>query len=115
VALEPRRLRPNLEPQGDGALPRGEHAHDLQRGDGVECAVEPAAVGDGVYVPAEEDGLLRVAGGSGPEVSSLVAFDLDAVYLIELALEPVAGLDPLVGPGDPAGAVRAAGEVGELF
>jgi hypothetical protein len=54
-------------------------------------------------------------GGSGPEVSSLVAFDLDAVYLIELALEPVAGLDPLVGPGDPAGAVRAAGEVGELF
>src|SRR5918997_3755198 len=104
---EPRALlvRPVHEPQGDGALLRGEDPHDLQRGDGVEGAVEPATLGDGVYVPAEEDGLLRVAWGGGPEVPRLVPLDLDALYLLELALEPVARLDPLVRPGHPARAV----------
>src|SRR3712207_197155 len=81
----------------------------------VKGAVEPAAVWNGVYVAAEEDSLLRVAGGSGPEVSGLVAFDLHAIYLFELAFEPVARLDPLVGPGHPAGTLGAAGKLGELL
>src|SRR3712207_9091727 len=57
----------------------------------VKGAVEPAAAWDGVYVAAEEDSLLRVAGGRGPEVSGLVAFDLHAIYLFELAFEPEIG------------------------
>src|SRR5918995_1719315 len=110
VALDPKRLRPNLAPSSSAqsTSPRG-------RGGGWGGPAEPPPVGGGFFVPAEEDGPLRVAGGGGPEVTRLVALDLDAVYLFELALEPVAGLDPLVRPGHPAGTVGAACEVGELL
>src|SRR5918997_1984162 len=107
-------VRPVHEAQGYGALLRGEYPQDLERPHDVQGAVEPAALGDGVYVPAEEDCPPGVAGRRGPDVPRLVALDLDAVYLLELAPEPLARLYPLVGPGHPAGAVRAACEVGEL-
>src|SRR5215211_7725094 len=106
---------PLHEPQSDGALLRCEHPQDLKRPDDVESAIEPAAVRDGVYVPAEQDGLLGVARRGGPDVAGLVAFDLHAVYLFELVFEPLARLDPLVCPGHPACALRTAGQFGELL
>ena len=107
---------PVHETQGNGTLLRGEGAHDFEGADHVQGAVEPAAVRDGVYVSAEKDGPLGVAGCRGPDVAGLVGLYLGyAFYLLQLAPEPLAGLRPLVGPGDAAGAVGAAGEVGQLF
>ena len=102
---------PVHEPDGHGLVLFREHPEGFQSAYGVERAVEPAALGDGVYVAAEDDELFGITRGGGPEVSGLVGLYL-AVYIVELALKPVAGLGPLIRPGHAAGAVRAAGEIG---
>src|SRR5919202_1086732 len=67
-------------------------------------------------MPSEDDGLLRVARGRGPDVPCLVGLYLrDALYLLQLAPEPLAGLLPLLRPRDAAGSVGAACELGELL
>jgi hypothetical protein len=76
---------PVNESERDRALLRGERAEDFEGADHVQGTVEPAAVWDGVYVAAEDDGLFGVAGGGGPKVPGFVRLDL-AVDLVELLL-----------------------------
>ncbi len=56
----------------------GEAAQDLGARDHVQRAVEPAAVGDGVEVPADENLALARAAQRPPLVSGLVELVLDA-------------------------------------
>src|SRR5215211_348830 len=107
---------PVNETQRNGTLLRGEGAHDLEGADHVQGAVEPASVGDGVYVAADEDGPLRVAGRRSPDVAGLIGLYLCyAFYLFQLAPEPLPGFLPLLCPRDAAGAFRTAGKVGEFL
>ena len=92
----------------------GEAAKDLEGGEDVEGAVEPAAIGDGIEMAAEEEGFFRGAGESDPVVAGCVVmvFDGDA---LEFGGEPFAGLKPGVGPGDALRAVFVGSEGAEFF
>src|SRR6185437_16123696 len=92
------------------ALLGRERAQDLETGDDVQAAVEPAAVGHRVEVAADDDEALGLTGRRGPQVAGLVVLDADAVDLRELGAEPVVRLLPFVGPRDALGAVVVAGE-----
>src|SRR4029453_18966845 len=96
------------------ALVGRQRAQDLEAGDDVQAAVEPAAVRDRVQVSADDDEALRVAGGGGPEVPGRVAVDGDAVDARQLLAEPVVGGLPGVGPGDALRSVLVSGEAPEL-
>src|SRR5918993_93809 len=107
---------PVHETQSYWTLLGSEGAHDFEGADHVQGAVEPASVRDGVYVAAEDDGLLRVTRSRGPDVAGLVGLYLGyAIYLLELAPEPLAGLLPLRGPRDTTGAIGASCEFGEFL
>src|SRR5215213_6825718 len=58
---------PVHETQSHGTRLGGEGAHDFEGPNHVQGTVEPASVRDGVYVSAEDDGLLRVTGCRGPD------------------------------------------------
>src|SRR5829696_8227671 len=60
---------PIHESERDRALLRRERAEDFKSADRVQGAVEPAAVWDGVYVAAEDDGLFSITRGGRPEVA----------------------------------------------
>ena len=72
----------------------GERAQHLERRDDVERAVQPAAVGHGVEVAADDHAALGVARQRRPGVAGLVALDLDAVDLRQLAPQPVLRGEP---------------------
>ncbi len=76
AAAEPGSLlvRPVDEPNGDRRRPLGrDAAKHLDAGDDVQAAVEPAAVWDGVHVPADEHGSI----GSSTEREPLVPGGVD--------------------------------------
>jgi hypothetical protein len=101
---------PVHEPERERARLVGERAQDLEAGEDVQRAVEPAPVRDGIQVAAEDDGPLGVARQRRPGVPRGVPVDLDARDPVELGAQPVAGGDPRVGPGDALGAVLVPGQ-----
>ena len=102
------------ELDGDGPVPGGQRAHDLERAQHAERAVEPAAVGHRVEVAADDHEALGVAGQRRPRVARLVPLDRHAGDRVELGAQPVARGDPRVRPRDPLGAALVGGEAGEL-
>jgi len=91
----------------------GEGGEDFEGGHDAEGAVEPAAVGDGVKVGAEDEGFGRGAGERDPGIAGgvEVAGDGEAA---EFGGEPVAGFEPSGGEGDALGAVGVGGEGGQF-
>ena len=89
----------------------GDRGEDFERGDDAERAVEPAAVGDGVEMAAEDEGLWRCAGEGDPHVASGVEM---AGYreASQFRGVPVTGLLPRWGEGDALGTVGVGGEGG---
>src|SRR4029077_8224176 len=78
-----------------------------------QCAVEPAAVRDGVDVAADEHGLV----GGAAQREPLVPRGIDPLLrpgLCNLAPQPLACPFPGVGPRDALGAVLVAGQLLEL-
>jgi len=92
----------------------GQAAEHLHAGDDVERPVEPASVGDGVDVAADEKRPVGATGEGEPLVARLVNLLVDP-QRGELRREPFAGPDPGVRPGDPLGAFLVAGELTQLF
>lgn len=106
------------ESDGDGwavGVGGGEVAEDGESGEGAETAVEPAAVGDGVDMAADEEGAFGLTGESGPEVAGLVAVGFDAGDGVDLLLEPGSSGAPSGGEGDTLGAVFVPCERAEFF
>ena len=106
------------ESDGDGwaiGVGGGEMAEDGEGGEGAEAAVEPAAVGDGVDVAADDEGAFGLAGEGGPEVAGLVAVGFDAGDGVDFLLEPGAGGAPDGGEGYTLGAVFVPCERAEFF
>ena len=91
----------------------GYAAQDLDPRDDVEGSVEPASVGNGVDVAADEERLLGGSCQREPLVSGLVGLLGDAEWL-ELPGEPFARPHPRVRPGDALGALLVARELAEL-
>ncbi len=97
-----------------GGVPvRGDPAQYLDSGDDVERAVEPAAVGHRVDVPADEQGLLGGAGQREPLVAGFVDLFL-GTGRGNLARKPLLGGDPRVRPGHALRAVVVPGELAQL-
>ena len=88
-------------------------AHDLDTGHHIQRPVEPAAVRDGVDVPADQQRAFRVARQREPLVAGGVDRLLGAGS-VELSAEPFAGALPCIGPGDALGAVFVAGHLLKL-
>ena len=116
-ARPPRRPSPPLSPDqlqrhlGRLALVA---AQDLERRAHAEAAVEPAAVGHGVDVRADDDDLVALARNGRPQVPGDVALD-GRVGLLELAEQPFARLAPVLAPGEPVRPVGVAGQLLQLF
>src|ERR671919_170426 len=103
LELPPRLVGPVHETQSHGTLLGGEGAHDFEGANHVQGTVEPASVRDGVYVSAEDDGLLRVTGCRGPDVAGLIGLYLGYLFnLLQFAPEPLTGFAPLPCPRDAA-------------
>ena len=98
----------------------GQRAHDAERGEEAERAVEPAAGRDRVDVRPDDDEALRraVARQRGPDVPRRVALDGDR-QVLELREQPVARGLPVRRPREapravgPAEALVQLAEVGE--
>ena len=88
----------------------GEAPHDLDTGDDVERAVQPAAVRHRVDVPADQHRLLGATRQRPPLVAGLVDLRLERNLLVQ----PVLRAHPGVGPGDALGAVLVAGQLLQL-
>ena len=113
AAAEARALlvRPVHERHRAGRRARlSERAQGLQGAHDAERAVEPAAVGHGVDVGADHDGLGPLAREARPEIAGLVHVDLDG-QLRERLSQQSARVLPLVRPGQAA---RTAGAAGQL-
>ena len=112
---EPRALLvgPVDELQRDRRAPgRGDGPQHLEAAEQAEGAVEPAAVGDGVDVAADDERLRALAGQRDPLVSGGVEFDLD-VEPLQAGVEPAPGLRPGVGPAQALRAVLVLGQLAQ--
>ena len=80
----------------------------------VQAAVQPAAVGHGIHVPADEQALFRFTAQCRPEISGCigVAFDREG---FEFFLQPRAGFDPHRRERDALRAVVITGEGAEFL
>jgi hypothetical protein len=105
---------PAHQPDRDGWRPvPGDAPQHLHARHDVERAVEPAAVGDGVDVAADDESALGVAPEREPLVARRVRLLLDPERG-ELAGEPLLRTRPRFGPRDALGAVLVARELAEL-
>ena len=114
---EPRPLLvgPVHEPDRDGRRAHGRDvAEHLGAGEDVEAAVEPAAVRDGVHVPADQDGAVGRAAQRVPVVAGLVALDLER-EVGERVCQPGATARPGLRPRDALGAVLVTRERSQLL
>jgi hypothetical protein len=99
---------------GDGWLPLlCDSSQDLCAGDDVERAVEPAAVGHGVDVAADEQSAFGAPADREPLIARLVSL-LFGSQRFELGPQPFLRLDPLVRPGDALCALLVARQLSEL-
>ena len=89
-------------------------AQDLDPGDDVQRAVEPAAVRHGVDVAADEHRALGLPGEREPLVAGLVDL-LRRARPGDLLAKPRAGRLPGLRPGDPLRSVLVPGELAELL
>ena len=99
------RLRPALA---------GDPAQDLQPRQHVQTAVEPAAVGDGVEMPADQHCPLRVTRQRSPEIACLVRLHPHGQGL-ELLPEPAACQQPGLGPTDTLSTIGVPGQRVQLL
>ena len=110
-------VRPIHEADGHGRLAvvlRVDAAQDFDAGEDVEAAVEPAAVGHGIHVAADEQRAIGFAAQGGPEIAGGVGVDFDR-QAFELFAQPGAGGDPHLGESDALRAVVIAGEGAEFL
>src|SRR5262249_5188771 len=91
-----------------------ETAQDFERGEEVEAAIQPAAVGHGIQMATEEQCFFGGAGQSDPVVGGRIVMMLDG-QTAQLGSEPLARFEPGVGPGDALRPVCVAGEGAEFF
>jgi hypothetical protein len=95
-----------------------QRAEDLEGGDHTQTAIEPAAVGYGVEMAAEDEGSVAGAAQGDPVVAGGVVVTLDVVLVGQRgdqALEPGARLQPGGRPGDALRAGLVAGEGAKGF
>ena len=105
---------PVHQPDRDGRLAvLGNPAQHLDGAHHVEAAVEPAAVGHRVDVPAEQHRTRRRAAQREPLVAGLVDLLLHG-QAGELAAQPLPRALPRLGPGHPLRAVLVAGQLLQL-
>ena len=105
------------ESDGDrrvAAVLRVDAAEDFDPGENVEAAVEPAAVGHGIQVAADEQSALGVAAQGGPEVARRVGVDFHGERG-QGGAQVSAGGGPRRGEGDPLRAVFVAGQGMQFF
>ena len=108
-------VRPIDQPDGDGRRAfAGDTAQHFHPGEHVQAAVEPAAVGHGIHVPADQQFALGFAAQGRPGVARFVGFHLDG-KLRQLFRQPVARGLPGIGKGDALRAVVVAGEPAQVF
>ena len=81
-----------------------ESAQHFQRRQHVQTAIQPAAVGHRIQMPADDQRLLRFAAQRDPAIARGVVVVLHRKS-VELRREPLARLQPGVGPGDALRAV----------
>jgi hypothetical protein len=105
---------PGDEPDGQRRLALlGDPAQHLGGGDDVERAVEPAAVGDRVEMPAEDERALVGAAQRPPLVAGRIEALLRA-RAIELPRHPLLRAAPGICPGDPLRPVLVARQLLQL-
>src|SRR5919198_758701 len=104
-------VRPVDEPDSDRRLAvRRDSPQDLDGPYDVERSVEPAAVGNGVDVAADQERTLRTPAKREPLVSGRVGFLLD-VERRDLLRQPILRPHPRLRPGDALGAVLISGQL----
>lgn len=110
-------VRPVNQADGDGWFPfifGVDSAHDFHPGHEVQAAVEPAAIGHGVDVPADEQAFFGCTGEGEPEVTGGVGVGLHGKFC-GFFDQPF----PRLGPGgrecDPLGAVIITSQLTQLF
>src|SRR6266481_6196694 len=80
----------------------------------IEAPVEPPPVRDGIDMAADEQGALRFAAKSRPEIAGGVGVNLDWEFL-EFFLQPFASRDPGFGEGDALSPVFIGRQTAEFF
>ena len=115
AALEPKSERPKRAPSSSaqltrrtvtaGSPSRGEAPHHLDAGDDVQRSVQPAAVRDGVDVPADQHAPARIARKRPPLVARPRRPRISMP--VELARQPFLRPHPRVRPGDALSAVSS--------
>ena len=108
---------PIHQANGDGRLAvevLRQTAQHLEAGEDAKAAVEPAAVGDGVQMTAEDEGAIGVAAQRRPGVPGGVEVVLHR-QLGQLALKPGSRLEPGFAPGDALRSMIVRGQRAKLL
>jgi len=100
--------------QSDGRLRcGGVTAHGFESGDDTKCTIEPATIGNGIDVTANDYGFIGCTRESGKKISGWIGGELE-VERGEFGAEPFARGAPDGAPGDTLRAIGSRSECGEF-